>query len=162
MIVFDASTLILLAKIDVLRMVTETFSGALPKVVLSEATCKQTLDAEAINQLVDEKKLHILQNPPKHKMAYLMERFPAAAGETASFLIAKEKNAVLASDDGIAIKMCKIFGVRFATAVHFLVELKNRDCLEEQTAVAKLELLGRYGRYAPEIIKDAAERIHRR
>jgi len=162
MIVFDASTLILLAKIDVLRMVTENFQTALPKIVLSEVTRKQTMDAEAIKQFVQKGIINIMGNPPKEQMRYLMERFPVAAGETASFLIARKNNAVLATDDGIAIKMCKIFSVRFATAVHFLVELKTRECFEKQIALVKLELLQQYGRYAPEIIKDATERISRR
>ncbi len=163
MIIFDASTLILLAKIDVLRIVTDIFAPATaPKIVLSEATGKKTLDAEAIRQLVHENKLRIVENPPKHRMDYFMERFPVAAGETASFLIAREKNALLATDDGIAIRICKIFGVRFATAVHFLIGLKNRGHLDQQTALAKLGVLERCGRYAPEIIKDATERINRR
>jgi predicted nucleic acid-binding protein len=162
MIVFDASTLILLAKIGILRMVAETFSCTLPKVVLSESVCKQTMDAEVIRQLVDEGIIRILENPPKNKVRHLMERFPVAAGEAASFLIGKEKDAILATDDGIAIKMCKIFGVRFATALHFLIGAKERKHLDEKTALAKLTLLERYGRYAPEIIKDATERIRGR
>jgi len=162
MVVFDTSTLILLAKIDVLRIVTETFSTALPKVVLSEATCKQTMDAEVISQLVDEKKIQVLENPSMDQIRYLMDRFPVATGETAAFIIARETNAVLATDDGIAIKMCKIFAVGFATAIHFLIEVSNRKCLEKETAAAKLELLERYGRYAPEIIQNATERIRGR
>lgn len=159
MIVYDTSTLILLAKIDILRYAAERFSSVMPEVVFTEATCKRTMDAAVISQLVDEKTLIVVANPSKKKMHCLLSKFPVAEGETASFLIAKEKKAVLATDDGIAIKMCKIFGVQFANAIHFLIEMKKRKCFDEQTALAKLGLLERYGRYSPEIIKDATERI---
>lgn len=128
----------------------------------SEACLDQVTFADKGTGGIHEKKMQILENPSRNQIRYLTDRFPVAAGETAAFIIAKEKSAVLATDDGIAIKMCKIFGVRFATAIHFLVEMRNRKALDDERALAKLGLLQRYGRYTPEIIKDATERIRRR
>ena len=160
MFVFDASTLILLARVDLLRVLLGRISAVIPESVQKEATLKNTLDARAIAQLITEKKLKVSKDPSVRKMRQILQDFPVGHGEVAAFLIAKEKGAILATDDGVAIKICKIFGVKFVTAIHFLIEMRIRRDLDESLALAKLELLEKYGRYASEILRDAVERIH--
>jgi hypothetical protein len=64
---------------------------------------------------------------------------------------------IVLSDDALAIKVCKIFGVKFATAIHFLIG----EGLDKSLTMAKLKLLKKYGRYSADIIKDAEERIRK-
>ncbi|MHB1275663.1 MAG: hypothetical protein ACYCXQ_08550 [Candidatus Humimicrobiaceae bacterium] len=157
MIVFDTSTLILLAKIDLLQLVLNQCSGVIPEIVKEEVVYKDFMDAKLIIQQIKEGKLIVNKNPDKSKIKLILKDFPLGKGEAAAIIFAKEKDSVLATDDGLAIKVCKIFGIKFITAIHFLIEAK----LEKSLAITKLNLLQKYGRYCPEIIKDAPERIGR-
>ena len=155
MIIFDASTLILLAKIDLIQIVLCQYKGVMPELVKEEITYKNTMDAKLIVQQIEEKNLIVSRNPAQEKMKLILKDFPLGRGEAAAFLIAKEKGDILATDDGLAIKVCKIFGVGFVTAIHFLIEAH----LDKSNALAKLELLKNYSRYSVQIISDAQERI---
>ena len=155
MIVFDASTLILLAKIDILQLVLHKYSGVIPEFVKEEIIYRNAMDTELIVQQIKDGNLAVDKNPGKDKMKHILKDFPLGRGEVAALIIAKEKDSVLATDDGLAIKVCKIFGVKFITAIHFLIEAG----LDKSLAMAKLKLLKKYGRYSADIIKDAEERI---
>lgn len=157
MIIFDTSTLILLAKIDILQIVLRKYSGVIPESVREEVTYKNEIDTELIVQQIKDGNLTLEKNPNNDKMKQILKDFPLGRGEVAALIIAKEKDTVLATDDGLAIKVCKIFSVRFATAIHFLIEAG----LEKSLAMAKLKLLKKYGRYSSDIIKDAEERIRK-
>lgn len=155
MIVFDTSTLILLAKIGVLQLVLHKYGEVIPESVKEEVIYKNEMDTELIVQQIKVGNLAVDKNPSKDKMKRILKDFPLGRGEVASLIIAKEKDIVLATDDGLAIKVCKIFGVKFATAIHFLIGAG----LDKSLSMAKLKLLKKYGRYSADIIKDAEERI---
>lgn len=155
MIVFDTSTLILLAKIDILQLVLHKYGGVIPESVKEEVIYKNEMDTELIVQQIKDGNLVVDKNPSKDKMKYILKDFPLGRGEVAALIIAKGKDIVLATDDGLAIKVCKIFGVKFVTAIHFLI----RAGLDKSLAMAKLKLLEKYGRYSSDIIKNAEERI---
>ena len=157
MIVFDTSTLILLAKIDILQLVLNQYSGIIPEIVKGEVIYKNEMDTELIIQQIKDGNLAVEKNPSKDKMKHILKDFPLGRGEVAALIIAKEKDIVLATDDGLAIKVCKIFGVKFATAIHFLIG----EGLDKSLTMAKLKLLKKYGRYSADIIKDAEERIRK-
>ena len=157
MIVFDTSTLILLAKIDILQLVLNQYSGIIPEIVKGEVIYKNEMDTELIIQQIKDGNLAVEKNPSKDKMKHILKDFPLGRGEVAALIIAKEKDIVLATDDGLAIKVCKIFGVKFATAIHFLIG----EGLDKSLTMAKLKLLKKYGRYPADIIKDAEERIRK-
>lgn len=155
MIVFDASTLILLAKLDILELVLKKYSGVIPESVRDEIIYKRGIDTELIVQQIKSGNLIIEKNPKKDKVKQILRDFPLGSGETSALIIAKEKDILFATDDGLAIKVCKIFNVKFTTAIHFLIEAG----LGKSLTMAKLKLLQKYGRYSGEIIKDAEERI---
>ena len=157
MIVFDTSTLILLAKIDILQLVLHKYGGVIPESVKEEIIYKKAMDTELIVQQIKDGNLTLEKNPSKDKMKHILKDFPLGRGEVAALIIAKRKDIVLATDDGLAIKVCKIFGVKFATAIHFLIGAG----LDKSLAMAKLKLLKKYGRYSADIIKDAEERIRK-
>jgi predicted nucleic acid-binding protein len=157
LIVFDASTLILLAKIDILQLVLNQYSGIIPEIVKEEVIYKNEMDTELIIQQIKDGNLAVEKNPSKDKMKHILKDFPLGRSEVAALIIAKEKDIVLVTDDGLAIKVCKIFGVKFATAIHFLIG----EGLDKSLTMAKLKLLKKYGRYSADIIKDAEERIRK-
>ena len=67
----------------------------------------------------------------------------------------------MATDDGPAIKVAKILGVSFATAIDFLVRAYEKGMLTKEVALIKLEKLRKYGRYNFQIIQDARGRLNR-
>ena len=159
MIVFDASTLILLARIGLLPEVVKNAEAVISDVVQMEATRKGTPDAGLIDQLVREKRLRVERVPAKKEVKRLMADFPIQNGEALSVVLARQKGAILATDDKATIKVCKVFRIGFATALHFLVHSRKRGFLSREIALAKLDKLQKYGRYHADIIRDATERI---
>ena len=157
MIVFDASTLILLSKVDLLQKVLEKYEGTIPETVKKEVEFKEGMDTKAIVQQIRDGRLGLKEDPDIKEVDKICKDFPLGKGEAAAFTVARLNNWALATDDGLAIKVCKIFDIRFITAIHFLVGAG----LKEDIAMTKLELLNKYGRYSTRIIEDAEKRIMR-
>lgn len=155
MIVFDSSTLILLAKIDILQLVLNQYIGVIPEMVKEEVLYKETMDTKLIAQQIREGKLRLNKNLDKKKIKLICKDFSLAKGEAAALIIAMEGKYMFATDDGLAIKVCKMFNIKFAAAIHFLIGAG----LDKRLALAKLDLLKKYGRYSIDILKDAKERI---
>jgi predicted nucleic acid-binding protein len=159
MLIFDTSTLILLVKIDLLRKVLERFTGIITESVQKEATYKNSLDARIIIQYITEKRLLVNPDPPSSQVKKILKDFSLGKGEATALLLAKEKKGILATDDRVAIKICKVFNVPFVTAIHLLIEMKKKGKINKEISLAKLKLLKEYGRYSTDIMKDAIERI---
>jgi predicted nucleic acid-binding protein len=155
LIIFDASTLILLSKIHLLQSVLDKYEGTIPETVKKEVEYKEGMDTRAIIQHIKESRLNLNADPEQKEINKICKDFPLGKGEAAALIIAKQNNYMVATDDGLAIKVCKIFNVRFITAIHFLIEAG----LKKDIAMAKLELLKKYGRYSARIIEDAEKRI---
>jgi predicted nucleic acid-binding protein len=88
-----------------------------------------------------------------------MREFRLDVGEAESILMAKGLDAVCATDDGPAIRCCKVLGVPFVTAIGFLVALAEAGELGDGLASELPAELERHGRYHPRILEDAALRI---
>ena len=157
-IVFDSSTLILLAKIDMLRDVTLQTKAAIPKKVEQEVLAKKTPDAELARLLIHEGRLEVIQ-VRKEVVRKLAEDFRLHAGEAEALALAIDLLAPLAVDDGPTIKACKLVGRPFLTAIHFLIHIAGTDRISRAIALEKLNQLSIYGRYKGRIIEDAARRI---
>ena len=57
--VFDASTLILLSKIELLRQITKDVRVIIPEKVKAECFVKESIDAVLIATLIREKKIEV-------------------------------------------------------------------------------------------------------
>jgi len=159
-IVFDASTLILLAKIELLREISDECEVVVSSIVAEEATRKKELvDSQMVKNFIHNGIIHVKEVKMKQDLNKLLRDFNMDAGEASSLLLAKEKKALLATDDKVAIKVCKIFGVPFTTAITFLLRVYEKKILTRSIAVAKINKLEKFGRYAPQIINDALKRI---
>ena len=157
--VFDSSTLILLAKIDLLRESAEDISIVIPPKVKEECHFKESLDALLIKTLVAEGKIKVEKAGNQEAVRKLRADFRIEAGEAQALWLGKRLGVPLAVDDGPTIKACKVLGVQFVTAIHFLINLRARGKLELPLALAKLDALAVYGRYSRKIIEDAAQRL---
>jgi len=157
-IVLDSSTLILLAKTDLLREVTSQFYASIPDRVRQEVLAKQSPDAELIRLLIHEKRLEVVQahTEPAKKLA---KDFRLHAGEAEALALAIQTETPLAVDDGPTIKACKVVGLPFLTAIHFLIYLSESNRISREIALEKLDRLSTYGRYKGRIIQDAARRM---
>lgn len=163
MIVFNSSTLILLAKAELL----DTFLAALDdKVVIPQQVhtecCeeKQSADALLIQRVIQERKIFV--QPLKDKRLYmkLLADFPLGKGEAEALALAVSQTARLfATDDKRAIQASKLLKVPFTTALAILARMYEKGLLEKQEARAKLEALRKHGRYKKEIIEDAKSRL---
>ena len=158
-LVFDASTLILLAKIDLLRKITDEVKIIIPEKVKVECLSKEGLDAMLISTLIKESKIEVKKAGNTKAIEKIKLDFRIETGEAAALWLARSLDAPLAVADGPTIKACKVIGQRFTTAIHFLLNLASQNRLELPMAMEKLEKLSIYGRYSRKIIEDATKRL---
>ena len=158
-IVFDASTLILLARIELPREIADETKIIIPEKVKVECTSKETIDALLILTLIKEKKIEVEKAGSPRAVKKIQGDFRIGPGEAEALWLARRLDCPRAVDDGPAIKACKVIGQRFTTAIHFLLDLASRNRMEFPMAMAKLEKLSMYGRYKREIIEDATKRL---
>ena len=156
---FDASTLILLAKTTLLRGVVESHRALVPDTVRAECLAKPGPDSAVIDQLIGESRIEVRESADDKGAEKLRRDFRLGAGEADTIRLAKTLGCAVAVDDGQAIKACKALGLRFATAIHFLLRLVSSGSLQHCIAQEKLSELSRVGRYSTRIIQDARERL---
>jgi len=163
MIVFDASTLILIAKIELLDafLGSVRLSAVIPEEVARECCfAKKTLDALMIQKALDELRMRVIVVRNKRLVAKLSADFSLGRGEAEAIALAlKEKAQLLGIDDKNGINACKLVGVGFTTAVGILVRSHEKGLLDRNRALAKLATLADCGRYKDSIIKDARLRL---
>ena len=158
-IIFDASTLILLAKIELLREITEEINVIIPEKVKSECLLKEGIDATLISTLIRETKIIVKKAGNAEAIKKIQHDFRIETGEAEALWLARRLDCAIAVDDGPTIKACKVIGQRFTTAIHFLLNLASQNRLEKSMALAKLEKLSTIGRYSKKIIGDATQRL---
>ncbi|MDN3515887.1 MAG: hypothetical protein NG747_16040 [Candidatus Brocadia sp.] len=157
-IVSDSSTLILLAKTEVLRVVSGDIQIIIPKRVLTECARKDTFDAKLISTLIDNCNIEVV-TANKEAVAALCRDFRIHIGETESLSVALKRKLPLAVDDLPTIKACKILNIQYTTAIHLLINITEKGKIDRETAIVKLEKLSLYGRYNKRIIDNAAKRL---
>ena len=158
-IVFDSSTLILLAKIELLRGIAEESKIIIPEKVKIECVSKKGTDSILIMTLIEEKKIEVKKSGNPEAIKKIQVDFRIETGEAEALWLAKRLNCPIAVDDGPTIKACKVIGLKFTTAIHFLLNLALQKKLELPMALEKLEKLSTYGRYKKKIIEDTTSRL---
>ena len=158
-IVFDSSTLILLAKIEILNIISEDIQIIVPEMVRSECTGKDLFDAKLISSLIKNGKIKVVRVTKKESAEKLCRDFKIHIGEAEALALALKRNLPIAVDDLPSIKACKILNHKFTTAIHFLINVSENGKINEDMAFVKLEKLSLYGRYSKRILEDAAKRL---
>jgi len=163
MIVFDASTLILIAKIEVLSGFLESvrLQVCVPGEVAKESCAiKQSLDALLIQKAINESKIRVVAVRERKLVAKLRRDFGLGMGEAEAIALAHfEKAALIGIDDKNGINACKLLGIPFTTAIGLLIRLHEKGLLTTEEALVKLTQLGQHGRYKRSILEDAKRRL---
>jgi predicted nucleic acid-binding protein len=163
MFIFDASTLILIAKTETL----DSFLGnvelevAIPPEVDRECCgVKKSLDALMIRKALDESRIGVIAVKDRKIVAKLHEDFGLGRGEAAAIALAlAEKARLLGIDDKNGINACKLLGIGFTTAIGIVLRMREKRLLTMNQAILKLETLAKHGRYKQSILEDARRRL---
>jgi predicted nucleic acid-binding protein len=166
MIVFDASTLILIAKAELLDLFLADIEleAAIPIEVEKECCgVKKSLDALLIQKALDELRLKVIAVKNRKIVVKLQGDFGLGKGEAEAIVLAlAEKAQVLAIDDKNGINACKLLGIAFTTAIGILVRSREKGLLTGSEALTKLTTLAKHGRYKESILEDARRKLETR
>src|SRR5580704_326277 len=159
MLVLDASTLILLAKAELLGLFLENvqLQVAIPAEVARECCgAKKTLDALLIQKALDESAIAVVSLKNRKFVAKLQTDFSLGQGEAEAIALAVgERARLLGIDDKNGINACKLLGIPFTTAIGILLRSSEKGLLSRSSALAALASLARHGRYKNWILDDA-------
>src|SRR5579875_1418979 len=154
MIVLDASTLILIANVELLDL----FLGhvgvpvAIPAEVAKECCgSKRALDAAMIQKALDESRIKTVAVKNRRVVSKLETDFSLGKGEA--------KARLVGIDDKNGINACKVLGLAFTTAVGILIRSREKGFLEGPEALERLARLAKHGRYKDSIIEDARRKL---
>jgi predicted nucleic acid-binding protein len=157
MVVLDASTAILLAKVELLdaflRDVGQTV--IMPKQVQEECCGRDSLDARLIMRSIAEKRITVKTVERRGAFPQLVGDFGLGRGEAAAIALALFRKSLVATDDKRAINACKVLKIPFTTAISVLTRMYEKGLIQRHEALEKLEALAVYGRYKNEIIAAA-------
>jgi predicted nucleic acid-binding protein len=163
MFIFDASTLILIAKTEILDPFLRDvgLDVAIPLEVEKECcSVKKSLDALMIRKALDESRIRVIAVKNRKLVAKVKEDFGLGRGEAEAIVLAlAEKARVLGIDDKNGINACKLLGVASTTAIGILVRMCEKRLLTTSEALAKLEGLAKHGRYKKSILEDARRQL---
>jgi predicted nucleic acid-binding protein len=166
MIIFDASTLILIAKAELLdSFLTDIELEAAIPVEVEKECCgvKKSLDALLIQKALDESRLKVIAVKNRKLVVKLQGDFGLGRGEAEAIVLAlAEKAEVLGIDDKNGINACKLLGIAFTTAMGILVRSREKGLLTGSEALAKLTILAKHGRYKESILEDARRKLETR
>lgn len=158
MVIFDASTLILLARCGLLEFFA---SRSKRRIVIPLAVRNETLqpgkeETPLIERLLVQQVIVTEQVNDEAAVQKLMHDFAIDRGETEVILLAHlSGSAIVATDDRNAIKACRILGLGYITALSIVISFCEHGILSQTDALLKLEELQRIGRYSKRIMEDA-------
>lgn len=162
MIVFDSSTLILLAKIDMLELFISNYRGKvlIPEMVKSEVCVTGKEETPLITKLIHDKKIEVVKVKDDNQTRKLMADFNIEIGEAEAITFALQKGAnLIATDDRNAIRACKMLKLSFTTAIAILIRAFEKGLIDKAETLIKIQRLQSVGRYSKTIIKDAEKLI---
>jgi predicted nucleic acid-binding protein len=163
MLIFDASTLILIARIELLDPFLAGISVevAIPQEV--ERDCcgvKATLDALMIRKAVDDSRVRVVRVKDRKLVAKLQDDFGLGKGEAEAIALGiTEKAQLVATDDKNAINACKLLRISFTTAAGILIRSLENSLISRSDALEKLDRLAHYGRYRSSIVQDVKAQL---
>jgi len=163
MFVFDSSTLILTAKMELLDLFLSEIGMevAIPRAVENECCGgKKTLDALMIQKALDESRITVRSVRNRKLVLKLEEDFSMARGESEVIALALQQKARLVGiDDKHGINACKLVGIPFTTAVAILLRSRQKGLIDRGDALARLSTLASPGRYKSSILEYAKRRM---
>lgn len=160
MLISNASTIILLAKVSALSTFLEHAKEvAIPKVVEEELIGKNTEDALLIQKEIKVNRIRIFKIKEVTNVN-LLKQFHLHKGEAAAYILLKQKKGkAILTDDRELIKLCKIESIPFITAMAVIVQLFKKKKLTKEEALEKIVSLYHHGWYANNVYQYFKEQI---
>lgn len=148
--VADSSSLILLAKADIIDAVVKKHTIVIQKSVYRESIERGKIkgyeSSYKLERLFQKNKIKIEE--PSDKIKDKIESLCSLyLGEKDAVALAFEKNIAVICDDKKAINACKALKVKFATALNVLEQLHKKRVISKNKAILALENLKKYGWY---------------
>ena len=162
MVIFDSSTLILLARTEVLEVFIANFTGQvlIPEKVKEEVLMKDGTEMLQVAALIEGGQISVLRVSDRKLLQKLVEDFNIDLGEAEAITLAlQKKGAMVATDDRNAIRACKLLKLDFITAIAILIRAAEKKLFSRSESLLKLEKLEAIGRYKKSIIADAKKQI---
>ncbi len=158
-VVFDASALILMAKIGLLKELSKEIDIHTTETVCEETTRAETYDAEVIQQR-SENNHFTREKVPEENIEKIIDRFNLDKGEASTIALQRQINAdIIATDDKQAINACKILEIKFTTSLKLLGRAYEKELISQEKAMTKLKELDKHGRYNDNQIKSTEQNI---
>ena len=155
--------MILLAKADALEAFLQAsqVEAVIPKAAAREACeVKQSVDALIIQRLIAEEKIAVIAPRDRRTCERLRRDLALGAGEAEVLALALEKRAdLVATDDKRPIDACKLVKLAFTPAPAIVVRMYERGAPERKSAMLKLDVLEREGRYKKSILAAMRSRL---
>jgi len=154
-IVADSCCLILLAKCNLLGILSEAFPVLIAYAVFNEVvnndTIKRFPDAKNISDLIKDKKIKVIKLKVSDRaLPIYMDK-----GEAETLLLARQTtDAIVATDDGKAIKACRYLNLSFIISPRIALELYRLNKIDFDRARSSVEKMKILGRYSSDIIAD--------
>ncbi len=160
---FDASTLILLAKTELLATFLDSFGREVLITKEVERECcraKKSPDALLIEKAINDKRIVVKALKAKQLCRKIRSDFGLGGGEAETIAMAfSSRSELVAIDDKNGINACKLLKLPFSTAINILLRMREKGLIQKEVALSKLEALERFGRYKSEFIADARSRL---
>ncbi len=161
-VVSDTSSLILLSKAGVLEKACGRYEIYIPPSVEAEASSSKLrakyANAVQIHELIRSKALKV------RKLTVRKRKMPITlgTGEADAIRLFLEIQAQsLLTDDGKAIKVCRMLGIPFIISPNIVFSLYKNEELTYSEALQSVEKLRLFGRYSPDIIAASLLKIQR-
>jgi len=163
-VIFDSSTLILLAKSELLDIFLEDFPGTplIPKAVEEESTYDLSRhDGLLIRHRIEEGRIAVEEISQPKVYSQLVKDFRLGPGEAEALGLALEKGsvAVVATDDRNGIRACRVLRIGFVTSLGILVRTVEKGLLAPKDGLRALERLRIHGRFKDAVILEVARQI---
>ncbi len=164
MLIFDSSSMILLAKAGLLEKLVADREAVIPVLIYTEAVIrgkdKGREDAYRIESLVKSGKI-IVQEPKKSTCIEIGNLFNLHGGERDVLALAKDMNIKsIICDDKKAINAGKVLGFKFTTALNITVAMCMKGKISKSEAEEIIDILDEFGWYSNKIIKKARQDLN--
>ena len=153
-IVADASSIILLSKIGLLKTTVVEFEIVIPKRVYDEVMAGKVngrLDALETEKLVIDKKIITVDAGTKQKDE-VKQISGLFAGENEVVAYAKNKKLDVLTDDKKCINAAKSFGLMFMTTLDVVVKFHKKGLIKKYDTIECLNKLENYGWYKHDVL----------
>ena len=160
MIIVDSSSLILLAKLNMLDILIGNIKHkiVIPQLVYAECTAKQDLfDAQIIKQRVTKGLIGTIDISNRKLYNKIVKDFNLGKGEAESITLCIELKSGMITDDKKAINACRVLKIKFTTVPRLVVRFYKKKLLTKTEANLIIKELHRLGRYSDDIMNKVKE-----